>query len=350
MKDNNLISVIVVTYNQQDSIARTLDSILMQKCRLPIEIVVGDDASTDSTRAICEDYVRRYPDIVRLMPAAPNKGVVDNYFDCLLACRGKYIADCAGDDYWIDPLKLDKEVEIIEADPSVTIVHTNWRTYNEDTHETKDNSVVYFPTTKMDGKQMLEAIVTQTNAPVVHLCTALYRAETIKRCYDANTDLFRNKDLGCEDLQIVFMLALNGTVAYLPDVTMTYSIGKPSVSHQANHAKQFRFVRQTTMLSWRLANLAGIDTEQTRRFFSLRVYELLMHAFRSGDAKLKVIALECMSTWNVKPDKRIKTALAVMSNAVLWNVMLCVRGVFVVFKRLLLFRIYVRRLGAMLRG
>lgn len=335
MEDNSLVSVIVVTYNQHDSIARTLDSILMQKCRLPIEIVVGDDASTDGTRAVCEDYVRRYPHIVRLMPAAPNKGVVDNYFDCLLACRGKYIADCAGDDYWIDPMKLDKEVEIMETDPSVTIVHTNWRIYNESTHDTKDNDVVQFPARKTDGKLMLEAIVTQTVTPVVHLCTALYRAETIKRCYDANIDLFRNKDIGCEDLQIVFMLALNGKVAYLPDVTMTYSTGKPSVSNQPNHVKQFRFVRQTAMLSWKLASLAGIDTEHTRWFFSLRVYELLMHAFRSGDAKLKAIALECMSIWNVKPDKRIKTAMAVMSNAVLWNVMLGVRGAFVAIKRLL---------------
>lgn len=335
MEDNNLVSVIVVTYNQHDSIARTLDSILMQKCRLPIEIVVGDDASTDGARAVCEDYVRRYPDIVRLMPAAPNKGVVDNYFDCLLACRGKYIADCAGDDYWTDPKKLDKEVKIMEADASVTIVHTNWRTYNEDTHETKDNTIEQFSAPKTDGKQMLEAIITQTTAPVVHLCTALYRSETIKRCYDANIDLFRNKDLGCEDLQIVFMLALNGTVAYLPDVTMTYSTGKPSVSNQCNHAKQFRFVRQTAMLSWLLASRAGIDTERTRWFFSLRVYELLMHAFRSGDAKLKPVALECMSTWNVNPDIKIKTVLAVMSNTVLWNVMLGVRRAFVALKRLL---------------
>lgn len=81
--------------------------------------------------------------------------------------------------------------------------------------------------------------------------------------------------------------------------------------------------------------LSNIDTDHTRWFFSLRVYELLMHAFRSGDAKLKAIALECMSSWNVKPDKRIKTAMAVMSNAVLWNVMLGVRGAFVAIKRLL---------------
>ena len=130
----------------------------MQKCRLPIEIVVGDDASTDGTRAVCEDYARRYPDIVRLMPAAPNKGMVDNYFDCMLACRGKYIADCAGDDYWTDPKKLDKEVEIMEADPSVTIVHTNWRTYNEDTHETKDNAVEQFPAPKTEASRCLRLL------------------------------------------------------------------------------------------------------------------------------------------------------------------------------------------------
>ena len=232
MEDNSLVSVIVLAYNQQDSIARTLDSILMQKCRLPIEIVVGDDASTDGTRAVCEDYARRYPDIVRLMPAAPNKGMVDNYFDCMLACRGKYIADCAGDDYWTDPMKLDKEVEIMEADPSVTIVHTNWRTYNEDTHETKDNAVEQFPAPKTDGKLMLEAIITQTTAPVVHLCTALYRAETIKRCYAADTDLFRNKDLGCEDIQTVFMLAINGTVLSArrnDDLQHRQAVGKQSV-------------------------------------------------------------------------------------------------------------------------
>ena len=60
-----------------------------------------------------------------------------------------------------------------------------------------------------------------------------------------------------------------------------------------------------------------------------------MHAFRSGDAKLKAVALECMSTWNVKPDRKIKTVLAVMSNTVLWNVMLGVRGAFVALKRVL---------------
>ena len=83
-----------------------------------------------------EDYDKRYPQI-RLFSNQQNKGVVDNYFDCLLACKGKYIADCAGDDFWVDPEKLEKEVCVMEQHPQVTMVITNWRFYNELTQQTE---------------------------------------------------------------------------------------------------------------------------------------------------------------------------------------------------------------------
>ena len=76
-----LISVIVCTYNQESTIGRTLDSILMQQCHLPIEIVIGEDCSTDSTLAVCQDYARRFPDQIRLFANPQNKGIIDNYFD-----------------------------------------------------------------------------------------------------------------------------------------------------------------------------------------------------------------------------------------------------------------------------
>ena len=102
-----MISVVVVTYNQAATIGRTLDSILMQQCHVPFEIVIGEDCSTDDTRAICQNYAEKHPDIIRLICNERNKGIVDNYYDCLLTCRGKYIADCAGDDFWIDTQKLE---------------------------------------------------------------------------------------------------------------------------------------------------------------------------------------------------------------------------------------------------
>ena len=80
----NMISVIVCTFNQEDTISRTLDSILCQKCHVPFEIIIGEDCSTDGTLAICKTYQQKYPDIIRILANNPNKGIVDNYYDCLL--------------------------------------------------------------------------------------------------------------------------------------------------------------------------------------------------------------------------------------------------------------------------
>lgn len=82
------VSVIVCTYNQEQTIARSLESILTQKTDFPYEIILADDCSSDSTPEICADYARRYPDIIRPFLNKRNKGVVDNYFDCVEACRG----------------------------------------------------------------------------------------------------------------------------------------------------------------------------------------------------------------------------------------------------------------------
>ena len=221
-----LISVVVVTYNQEKTIGRTLDAILCQKCHLPIEIVIGEDGSTDGTRAICEDYAKRYSQI-RLFSNQHNKGVVDNYFDCLLACKGKYIADCAGDDFWVDPEKLEKEVCVMEQHPQVTMVITNWRFYNELTQQTEPgHQKALAPITP--GRELLEAFITQTGMSVFHLCSSLYRADIFRSCYQADPQFFRCSVT--EDLQIACAMAQHGDIAYLPDVTLHYSIGNESIS------------------------------------------------------------------------------------------------------------------------
>lgn len=326
------ISVIVATYNQEETIRRTLDSILMQQCQLPIEIVIGEDCSTDSTRDVCEDYAQRYPHIVRLMPKAPNKGMIRNYYDCLLACRGKYIADCAGDDFWTDKDKLEKEARIMENNKNVVLVHTNWSFYNEDTHKTTANTYIPFPAPITKGREIIESVITQTTAPVVHTCTSLYRADVIKKCYAEDPKLFNDPDNGCEDLQLICMLVTNGDVAYLPDNTLNYSVGHSSVSHQPDERRQFRFVIRTTRLSIHLADKFGIDTEKTRKFFSNKAFALLMHAFRSHDKALKKEAEECIKELNIRETKKIKAARCFMSTDITWKALLLARSVFRGFK------------------
>lgn len=324
----NLISVIVVTYNQEDTIGRALDSILMQQCHLPLEIVIGEDCSTDSTRSICQKYAEQYPDVIRLFANDHNKGVVDNYFDCLLACRGKFIADCAGDDFWVDELKLEKASRLMEDNDRITLVHTAWRYYNEYLHVTTASPQQPFPERLTNGKEMLEAIVTQTNMPVIHLCTSLYRTETILKEYHAHTELFRDSNWGCEDLQIAFFMAKDGLIAYLPDVTLHYSQGKETISGPKDEKKMFRFFLRVTSLSYRLAQDFHIQGKRVDTFFSRRSFTLLMHAFRAHDKALRQEAIDCCRQWGAQTTCTYKVVKMVTSNDLLWSLALQLRKQF----------------------
>lgn len=296
-----MISVIVVTYNQECTIARTLDSILMQKGIQELEIIIGEDHSTDNTRRICEEYALRYPAIIRLFPNKENKGVVRNYFDCLQACRGSYIADCAGDDFWIDEYKLKKQRDIMVAHPEVTLVHTDWWYYNENDGTKHPSGKQEFCDSLTDGKKMLTAIITQTTRPVIHLCTSLYRNDAIKKAYHEDANLFCNNEYGCEDLQIAFALAQSGCIAYLPDKTLCYSIGHTSVSTQSDDAKQFEFVRKTAHLSHYLADKYHISNPQTDTFFKQKLHALTMHAIRSNRHPLIQVVKRLAIEWHTTP-------------------------------------------------
>lgn len=107
------LSVFVVTYNQEKYIRHCLDSILMQEVDFDYEVVIGEDHGTDGTRAICEEYAEKYPQI-RLLPLIENLGVAGNWRRVLLECKGEYVAMCEGDDYWTDSKKLQKQVRFLD--------------------------------------------------------------------------------------------------------------------------------------------------------------------------------------------------------------------------------------------
>ena len=331
----NVISVIVCTYNQEKTIARTLDSILMQQCHVPYEIIIGEDCSTDRTLAICQEYAKQQPDKIHILANINNKGVVDNYFDCLLAAHGTYIADCAGDDFWTDPLKLEKELTILEEHPEVTLVHTNWLCYDEKSGTTYSPKAAdsKHTTPFTDGKELLEAIVTQTQRPVIHLCTSLYRRDVFLRAYQEDTNLFRNKDFGCEDVQIAFIMARNGHIAYLPDATLNYSMGDTTISNSRNEEKQYHFVRQVTNLSHYICTKYQMGSQRIDDYFRQRVFALSMHAFRCHNKSMRDEVRTLKQTWHVKDDTPIRLVHLVMANACLWQVGLMARNLFVLMKK-----------------
>lgn len=120
------ISVGVITYNQHETIRQTLDSILMQKGDFDLELVIGEDCSTDNTRAICEEYtVHHTPYTIVLLPSQKNLGIMTNFARVMQACTGDYAAICAGDDYWCDEYKLQKQLDYFKEHPEVGVVSTS---------------------------------------------------------------------------------------------------------------------------------------------------------------------------------------------------------------------------------
>jgi len=330
MKEN-MISVVVCTYNQEDTIARTLDSILRQKCHLPIEIIIGEDASTDGTLGVCQKYTEHYPETIRLFANNPNKGVVDNYFDCLLAARGKYIADLAGDDEWSDDEKLERELCVLENNPEVTIVHSDYVCRDITTGEISEPEANHcFSCAKgeiriVDGESLLVPILTQTRRPIIHLCTSLYRTDAFLKAYGEHTDLFRNKEYMCEDVQLCFLLAMQGRVAYINSPTLLYTIGGTTISNTEDDDRQFHFVDNTTKLDIDLAKRFEIHSSQLKAFFSYRIYALLMHAFRAHSPELRALALKRQQEWGVPLNAKAKIVKFATSSDFIWKMGLKLR-------------------------
>lgn len=110
------VSVVVATYNSEKYIHKALNSILAQECHFDLEILIGDDSSTDETYEILSELAEQHANI-RLFKREYNIGAAQNYLLLLSEAKGKYIAMLDGDDYWIDPLKLKTQVEFLETHP-----------------------------------------------------------------------------------------------------------------------------------------------------------------------------------------------------------------------------------------
>jgi len=120
------VSIFILTYNQEKFITQTLESILSQKVNFDFQLVIGEDFSTDSTRFICEKYMKENPSKIKLLPGLNyNIGLIKNYMRTIAECDGQYIAICDGDDYWCDHLKLQKQVDFLDNNSDFSIVYTN---------------------------------------------------------------------------------------------------------------------------------------------------------------------------------------------------------------------------------
>ena len=327
-----LVSVVVITYNQEEYIARALDSILMQKCSIPFEIIIGEDCSTDRTGEICARYAEQYPDKITLFRHSPNKGLLNNYFDCILACKGKYVADCAGDDFWVDEHKIEKLYTLMEQHPDVTMAHTGYAVYNENTGVASTPLGYQSEAYIKDGKSMLQDIICPKVPMMIQ--STMFRMKPLLEGYEEDTALFRNKNLPCEDMPIFAALASRGKIAYIPDTTQYYSVGHDSLSNNINETKQFHFVKRMTWLTNYLAGKYNIGSKALDECQKIKAFALIMHVFRTHKPELLPEFDSIIRDLDIKIDGKTRIARFLLRNSAIWNLLLCVRKAFVSLKKL----------------
>lgn len=134
MEQPLMVSIRCLAYNQEAYIRQCLDGFVMQQTNFRFEAIVHDDASTDHTADIIREYAKKYPDIIKPIYETENQySKQDGSLRRIMndACKGKYIAMCEGDDYWTDPLKLQKQVDFLEEHPDFSLCFHNVKIWKQ---------------------------------------------------------------------------------------------------------------------------------------------------------------------------------------------------------------------------
>lgn len=206
------VSVLIITYNQQRFIRKAIDSALAQQTSFPIEILVGDDFSSDGTREIIQDYERQHPGLVKgvLHPRNMGKNGGINFLETLKLATGEYYALMDGDDYWTDELKLQKQADFLDAHPDYSTVFNNALIIYEDgTPEHLLNgpdTKPFFTIDDLIGEEEIWFMATSST---------MYRNSI--REYPA---WFMESVSG--DIPRLILKAKQGKIGYLPDVMSVY--------------------------------------------------------------------------------------------------------------------------------
>src|SRR5690606_24467927 len=205
------VTVACITFNHAPYILKCLEGIFMQVCDFDFEVIIHDDCSTDGTQDIIKEYVRPYKDKVRLILQDVNqysqgkKPLIDFI---LPVARGKYIAFCEGDDYWTDPLKLQKQVDFLEKHPNLSFCS------HEVERITENDELL------MSSEEKTEVLYFE-------------RDKIVQNYFPTLSLVFRNIELGYNedllkafngDAVLVTLLSVHGGAAHLPFIGARYRV------------------------------------------------------------------------------------------------------------------------------
>lgn len=214
-----MVSIMVITYNHEQYIRAALDSILGQQLSFSFEIVIGEDCSTDGTRAILCEYEAQYPTLIRLLLRKHNLGVSYNWENAMQECKGKYIALLEGDDYWVSPHKLQKQVDFLEAHSDYSMCFHNARVVYENAQHPRASHPM---TMHAQSEFTLDDITRDWS---IATAAVVFRGELMREI-----PAWVHESV-VVDLPVFALLASRGRVGYLPDEMSVYRVNSGGITN-----------------------------------------------------------------------------------------------------------------------
>ena len=241
MKKKPLVAIKCPVYNHEPYLRDCLEGFVMQQTNFPFVAIVHDDASTDASAAIIREYEEKYPDIIKPIYEIENQyskhdGSLGRIMNAAIDATGaKYIAMCEGDDYWTDPLKLQKQVDILEADESLMACCTNCSVVDMRGNVLETKRVQPVVKENKQGRYSLRDFFNQGHQyPTL---SVLYR-NTHRDEVRQKTATMRNPYMG--DWTLWIALLCFGDMYYLDEVTCAYRINPTSLTHDQSKMNQRR--------------------------------------------------------------------------------------------------------------
>lgn len=238
------LSVVVLTYNQENTIGRALDSILSQEHPYSMEIIVADDASNDRTPEIVSEYANKFPDIIKPILRKQNLGLIGNYFDTISRCSGEYIAGCAGDDYWL-PNKIDTQISYLDSHPDCMLTYSDALIFNQSKEE-------FDGELKGNENNSFQKLIICNHIPAVTIC---FRNTAIQKYITAIKPHKRNWMM--EDYPFILWVALTSTIKYIPLATAVYQLNESSISQSSNYIRRLNFEQSVLHIRKYFLKLSG---------------------------------------------------------------------------------------------
>ena len=283
------ISTCLITYNDERFIGKSLESVLMQEVDFPIEVVVGEDCSTDRTREIVTTFVEKRPDAIRLSEYEHNIGAAENFKTTIKACRGQYIAMLHGDDYWTSRDKLRKQVEFLDSHPDFSMCFHPVKRVYEDSDQPSDFS--YPPGRKR-----------------------VYRFEDLARWIRIQTSsiVFRNGLFGefpewfnrapCGDWPLFMLNAEHGDVGYLDEVMGVHRIHREGMWYQ-KHTDRVAALESNIRMEEMFIDHYGPERHKPFvRAMYRSYYDLAHHYAEKGDSEqARFYARKCIRECKYNP-------------------------------------------------